>query len=389
MASSHIASSSPSPIKNRRILAKALMDRHGYGGPDDCITSIRCNGREFHIEMSPFYICDSPVVEARYRKFIAAVKGEFVEDAEEDEQDVLEDFHEWLIVAFEPVFLELAPDVPPSFDPEKLATGEARPLLSEYLFPEEYCCRLETENDKVFPVHVRDAESRFIHTPLNDIHPELARELRQCGVRFFDPFEVAVAFRKPRDALVEEPTRVLVELDGSGRKTLCFFKTFGLGGDIALEDELEAHLRVIRSTLASDARVVRLHGVVTVDGRIAGLLLTHIDHGRQNSGPLFEDHLLHVPIALRQRWVNQIRETVEQLHDAGLVWGDAKAENIMIDTNDDAWLIDLGGGYTEGWVGKDKAGTKEGDLQGMAKIIEHLSNEEYEPYSETDSLKSD
>ncbi|KAK3988443.1 hypothetical protein QBC44DRAFT_360017 [Cladorrhinum sp. PSN332] len=384
-----MASSSPSPIKTRRILAKVLMNHHSRGGSDDCITSIRCNGREFHIEMSPFYICDSPVVEARYRKFIAAVKGEFVTDAEEHEEDVLEDFQDWLIAALEPIFLELAPDVPPSFDPEKIATGEARPLLSEYLFPEEYCCRLETENDKAIPVYMRDAESPFIHPTLNDIYPELAQELQQRGVKFFDPVEVEVAFRRPRDALVEEPTRVLVELDSSGRKTLCFFKTYGICDEIALEKELEAHLRLIQSGLAPDARVVRLHGAVTVDGQIAGLLLTHIDHGSHNNGPLWEDCLLHIPIALRQRWAKQIRETVEQLHDAGLVWGDAKAENVMIDTNDDAWLIDLGGGYTKGWVDKDKAGTKEGDLQGLAKIVEHLSNEEYEPYSDTDSFKSD
>lgn len=198
-----------------------------------------------------------------------------------------------------------------------------------------------------------------------------------------------VAFRKPRHALQEEPTRVLVELDGSGQKTLCFFKTFGCGAYITLEKESEAHLRVMRSSLAPNARVVRLYGLVAVDGRIAGLLLTNIDHGRYTNGPLFEDCLLHVRIALRQRWVKQIRETVEQLHDAGLVWGDAKAENVMIDTNDDAWLIDLGEGYTRGRVGKDKAGTKEGDPQGLAKILEHLSNEEYESYSDHDSFQSE
>ncbi|KAL2168399.1 hypothetical protein VTG60DRAFT_7312 [Thermothelomyces hinnuleus] len=66
--------SAPS-AKTVRILAKAMRDRLGYDGPDDCITSIRCNGREFHIEMSPFYICDSPAVESRYR----ARPAEFVD----------------------------------------------------------------------------------------------------------------------------------------------------------------------------------------------------------------------------------------------------------------------------------------------------------------------
>ncbi|KAK3946137.1 hypothetical protein QBC46DRAFT_368907 [Diplogelasinospora grovesii] len=382
----HMASASPA--KTGRILAKAMIDRLGYGGEDDCITSIRCNGGEFHIEMSPFYICDSPVIESRYRKFIAAVRGKYETDTEESEaqhpEDVLDEFHAWLIAAFEPVFLEVAPDIPPSFDPAKLATGEAHPLLSEYLFPEEYRCRLEVENDKAFPIHMRDEESRFVQA-LNDIHPELAQELRQY-VKFFDPSAVEVSFRNPEHALSDMPTRVLVELDDSGQKTLCFFKTFALGGYLSLENELEAHLRVCKSTLAYEARVTRLRGIVAVDdGRIAGLLLTYIDHRRENDGLLFEDHLLYTPIPLRQRWAKQIRETVEQLHNADIVWGDAKAENVMIDKNNDASLIDFGGGYTKGWVDEDKAGTKEGDLQGVAKIVEYLSNEEYEPYPYSDS----
>ncbi|KAK4161743.1 hypothetical protein QBC43DRAFT_323178 [Cladorrhinum sp. PSN259] len=381
------SSPKPKPTQPRRIMAKVLMNHHGGSGSDDCITSIRCNGREFWVDMSPTFLRHSPVLESRYREFIAALEAEF--DGEEYEEEVLEDYQEWLIAALEPIFLELAPDVLPSFDPEKLATGEAHPLLSEYLFPQEYWCRLETENDKAYPVYLPDHRSPFGRPRSNDIPPELEQELEQCGVRFFDPAEVEVAFRRPVEALGQEPTRVLVELDTLGRKTLCFFKTFSFGGEEMLERELKAHLRVIQSSLAPDARVARLHGVVTVDGRIAGMLLTQIDHGKHTNGPLYEKGLLYVPIPLRQRWAKQIRETVEQFHDAGLVWGDAKAENVMIDRNDDAWLIDLGGGYTEGWVDKDKAGTKEGDLQGLDRILEHLSNEEYESFSDTDSLGSD
>jgi hypothetical protein len=368
-----------------------MRDRLGLDGPDDCLTSIRCNGREFHVEMSPFYICNSPAVESRYRKFIAAVRGEWDLDTDEGEhpEDVMDDFHAWLINAFEPVFLEVAPDIPPSFDPAKIAAGEAHPLLSEYFFPEEYCCRLEVENDKPFPILMRDEESRWVPA-LNDIEPELAQQLGHY-VKAFRPLEVEVSFEKPDHALSETPTRVLVELDDSGNKTLCFLKTFAVGDYLGLERELEAHLRILKSSLTHDARIARLRGVVAVeeDSQILGLLLTHIDRRRENGGLLFEDRLLHTPIPLRQRWARQIQETVEQLHGAGLVWGDAKAENVMIDKNNDAWLIDFGGGYTEGWVDEDRAGTVEGDLQGVAKIVEHLSNEEYEPYPDSDDWEED
>jgi hypothetical protein len=51
---------------------------------DDCITTIRCNGRDFHIEMSPFYICNLPTIESRYRKVIAAVRDEYGTDTEDE-----------------------------------------------------------------------------------------------------------------------------------------------------------------------------------------------------------------------------------------------------------------------------------------------------------------
>ncbi|KAH6854731.1 hypothetical protein B0I37DRAFT_362903 [Chaetomium sp. MPI-CAGE-AT-0009] len=383
----------PTPsVSPGRVLAKAMCDRLGHDGPDDCITSIRCNGREFHIEMSPFYICNSPAVESRYRKFIAAVRDEWESDADEEgehPEDVTDDFHAWLINAFEPVFLEVAPDVPPSFDPVKIATGEAYPLLSEYFFPEEYRCRVEVEDDKPFPILMRDEESRWV-PPLNDIEPELAQRLGQY-VKFFHPREIGVSFKKPDHALSEMPMRVLVELDDSGHKTLCFLKTFALGGYLALEKQLDTHLQILKSSLPDDTRITRLCGVVAVEegSQILGLLLTYINRRRENGGLLFEDRLLHTPIPLRQRWARQIHETVEQLHNAGLVWGDAKAEHVMIDKNNDAWLIGFGGGYTEGWVDQDNAGTIEGDLQGVTRIAEHLSNEEYEPYPDSDDWEED
>lgn len=52
--------------------------------------------------------------------------------------------------------------------------------------------------------------------------------------------------------------------------------------------------------------------------------------------------------------------------------GDAKAANVLIDINDDAWIIDFGGGYTRGWVEKDHMETIPGDQEGLAKIKNFL-----------------
>lgn len=75
----------------------------------------------------------------------------------------------------------------------------------------------------------------------------------------------------------------------------------------------------------------------------------------------------------RQKWILQISETIQYLHKHGLVWGDGKSSNIIIDEQDNAWLIDFGGGFTEGWVDEELSETKEGDEQALAKIVKLLS----------------
>ncbi|KAK2668010.1 hypothetical protein RAB80_017201 [Fusarium oxysporum f. sp. vasinfectum] len=55
---------------------------------------------------------------------------------------------------------------------------------------------------------------------------------------------------------------------------------------------------------------------------------------------------------------------VHWLHEEGIVWGDAKPDNVLIDKDENAWIIDFGGSYTPGWVDEDKAETFEGDYQG-------------------------
>jgi Ser/Thr protein kinase RdoA (MazF antagonist) len=56
------------------------------------------------------------------------------------------------------------------------------------------------------------------------------------------------------------------------------------------------------------------------------------------------------------------------LHTQHIIWGDGKAANVIIDEQDDAWLIDFGGGWTDGWVDEELADTVEGDQQAISKI---------------------
>lgn len=55
----------------------------------------------------------------------------------------------------------------------------------------------------------------------------------------------------------------------------------------------------------------------------------------------------------------QVSHTVEELQKAGVFWGCSKAENVVFSKKNDSWTItSRAGGYTEGWVAEDKAGTK-------------------------------
>ena len=57
----------------------------------------------------------------------------------------------------------------------------------------------------------------------------------------------------------------------------------------------------------------------------------------------------------------------------GVVWGDVKPDNILIDEGGDAWAIDFGGGYSPDWINHEKRDTMEGDMQEVSRLKTFLS----------------
>lgn len=348
--------------------AKPIRAITGEDLSEDVTVSMRYHGRLFVIEMSVSNFHNSPNALNQYYKYIASILPD--NDGEFDGITDTEAF-EWLANIFEPIFSQLAPDLPPSFDPRKISGGMCKPLLSEYLFPETFGCRLDAQDDRFIPVHV-DNEGSLVK-PRSFLDGDLLDEL-ETWTRFFEPSELEVVFQRPEQALHMMPELVLADIDKSGHKTLCFFKHFGLASENPMTHELVVHQKVHNAKPGPDVRVSRLQGVVHLQDEDAtlGLLLSLVDHedGMTLQSALCDDPPRH----LRERWAKQVSHTVEELHKAGAVWGDAKADNVLIDKNSDAWVIDFEGGYTKGWVEKDKAGTKEGDLQGLGKILDLISS---------------
>ena len=60
---------------------------------------------------------------------------------------------------------------------------------------------------------------------------------------------------------------------------------------------------------------------------VCGWLPTYIDDAKTLNCAMWPG----IPVSLRQRWASQLKETLEELHRVGLVWEDAKGENVLID----------------------------------------------------------
>lgn len=134
-------------------------------------------------------------------------------------------------------------------------------------------------------------------------------------------------------------------------------------------NELQKYGEISRAELG-DVRICRLFGLVRDKlGNLLGLLLSYIEAEYVTLACAIQPD---TPESLRQRWAEQVTQAVTALHQAGITWGDAKPENVLIDIEENAWIIDFGGSFTEGWVDRDSADTGEGDLQGLSRILEYI-----------------
>ncbi len=84
--------------------------------------------------------------------------------------------------------------------------------------------------------------------------------------------------------------------------------------------------------------IPRLLGLVSSGKDVLGILLEYVD-----GKVLGQMNLSKRPLEKRKDWAEQIENTVKRLHRHDIVWGDAKAGNVLIDEEDNAWLIDFGG----------------------------------------------
>ncbi|KAF7541411.1 hypothetical protein G7054_g597 [Neopestalotiopsis clavispora] len=118
---------------------------------------------------------------------------------------------------------------------------------------------------------------------------------------------------------------------------------------------------------------------------IMGFLMTNIEDPTPLTRMLDSD----VVEEKREKWARETERMIKLLHDNDIVWGDAKADNFMVDRHGELWIIDFGGSYTDGWVDPELMETEEGDDMGVEKIVNALEDPEantYDPSEITEEL---
>ncbi|KAL2752069.1 hypothetical protein ACRALDRAFT_2114208 [Sodiomyces alcalophilus JCM 7366] len=315
---------------------------------DDCEITIRHRGKAIYLRFSPSQFQESPKALEHYLRCLELLRSgeEVIDDLYEDEAQ------EWLVKPFEPLIEQFVGE-----PPEGLGT----PTLAGYYFPDYAVFTLDVDHEER---QTRRIEPKYPpRIPWVCISEELAEDLNGWTT-LYPPSQVEICYDRPHDVLTRKPRRVCIV--GRQEETY-FFKPFCSGGrSEEISQELGAFKRISKSNLHPKARVCRLHGVVGEGDQLLGMLLTLIDE------QFTLNQAKSASSSLRGKWAEQVKESVSELHKAGLIWGDVKPHNVLIDTNNDAWLIDFGGSYTEGWVNKNEAGTMEGDLHGLARILEYI-----------------
>jgi hypothetical protein len=320
---------------------------------DDVYFRVRRNGKLFYIQIYPSRFVNSPATTEKYMSYLEVLRS-----GEEVIDDIYEtDVLDWATQPFESFFVELAPDpAPPG------GYGDIRVTLWDYMSPEFFVFELDIIDEELRPHQVDNGSfmSRSRRLPHDDLDPDL-----ESWTTVYGPAEIILSFKNPEDALFKEPHKVLID----NEQTECFYKP--CNSRSATRAELNAYKKIAAAGLDSRLRVCHLYGVVMgEDDAVEGLLLTYINDGYCTLGQYFGPDQ---PTAeVKQRWADEIESTLAELHKAGVVWGDVKGENVLLDPDRNPWIIDFGGGYTPGWVDKEAAGTVEGDLVGMAKLREYI-----------------
>ncbi|KAH6842289.1 hypothetical protein B0I37DRAFT_195284 [Chaetomium sp. MPI-CAGE-AT-0009] len=270
-----------------------------------------------------------------------------------------------------PTFQRLVPGPSPAAS----ELGRVQNTVAEYLFPHRIALEVVTKDGKleVLSGHHRDLDRARVVVPWDAV--------REAGVEpgsvpTFDAHHVSLGSR-----LVTTPAPPDVfNMSVVGMDHELVGKVAGNVGALraCIQREIEIYGKLNKLDLHPEARFPEFKGLITHNGDIVGFLIAKIPTKYPSLDPIVAGYLqTAIPaLSLRRKWAAQIEQSVTELHRHGLVWGDAKPDNIVIDTDDNVWVLDFGGGGTPGWMDHATFQTMKGDLNAVAKMKERLLRNE-------------
>ena len=301
--------------------------RINAGDSDGADIRFDFNGQRIHLSILPNSSCQLDPQDHGKNSFLEdhlihlLGRATLTEDLDEHET-ILDEVLEPILEAGRATFREAAS--------RKMSTCEpSNQDLHSLLYPLTITFGLKTISGKVSVVHIHANETYTGLEPTPD-----------RGIKQDLDIDGSLPQYSSKNVIVLETfvhgagstvSRVLVE----GREMICRAQKDGLL-DPTLENELVA-LHKIRDACQSGhcstpMQVTQLLGYVRHDGtgNIIGLLREWVS-GRS----LGKIDIATTPTGRRQNWALQIRQTVEQLHEIDVVWGDGKASNIIVDDKDE------------------------------------------------------
>lgn len=313
-----------------------------YGIDCDCQLSIECNGKQFEVVLSPDTSPHETIEGLLLKRLGAALK------LRDDEEQIAieEEIADIVCETGLPTFERLAPLV---------KSSPSLPDLHSFLHPGTFSFQLVTVHGKPQIVKRKGGALKAQEFTLHVFHSSLPR-ICSRDIQILKPLRN------------KNITKVLVH----GQERCC--KIADRITEQAVQREFDCLSKIALANLGS-LRVPKLVGLVQSPSNdaIIGILEEYIcplpEIGQRTLRRMDIENITDVR---RAKWASQVRETVEILHGIGIIWGDGKADNVLIDVNDDAWLIDFGGGWTDKWVDEKLTGTVEGDRQAVENIKRFL-----------------
>lgn len=264
---------------------------------------------------------------------------------------IIEEISGFVATLCQPIFKEFA----------SATQDESKVLdLDSCINPETYKLQLMTIDGKPKVIRCNSNDSDIIHSTFSG--PPVRTTAAYLNLPKFPSKQVKVLEKYKGTSIMKVSAR--------GR-VMCF-KMADDRTHLAIDREFRCLQQISAADLDPPLRIPKLCGVIgSANDSFLGILITNITPNLETPRLSLIDISI-VAISRRKKWASQIEDIIEKLHDVGVVWGDAKPDNILIDRNDDIWVIDFGGGWTEHWVHPELANSMKGDLQGLKSIFHFL-----------------